>query len=188
MTTLLSIARRAAMGAVIAIGATGCVEAAVYERTAAQLEATTRAAEQKDRQIRALSWQVAALSQQLREGQARSEAAQSELAAQVRELAAANAAQRDRLKAKEEESARPPLPFPGDDGARTPEARRRNEEMRRLSAALDAQNARLLERLTRLEQKLDARPDDRRKPPAPAQPERTVSTEIIDPWGFNVWK
>jgi hypothetical protein len=66
--------------------------------------------------------------------------------------------------------------------------RRRTEDLRRLVVALDAQNARLMERLSRLEQKLDAQAAETRGRPKAARPERTVDGDIIDPWGFGARK
>ncbi|MFT3764674.1 MAG: hypothetical protein QM820_04015 [Minicystis sp.] len=181
----------ATLGATIAAGTTGCVETSVYEKTSSQLEAATRAGQQKDQQIRALEWQVVTLAQQMREAQLRSEAAQRELGAEVQRLVQANAALAEKLKAKDDEGGRPPLPFPGDDGpGATPIERRRNEDLRRLVKALDAQNTRLMERLTRLEQKIDARAgEDRSRPRAAARPDPAASSgDIVDPWGFGARK
>jgi DNA repair exonuclease SbcCD ATPase subunit len=182
--------RLAGLGVAVAslLSGPGCVESSIYEKTASQLDAATRAAQQKDQQIRTLEWQVVTLAQQLREAQLRGEVAQRELSAQVQQLGAANAALGERIKAKEEESARPPLPFPGDDAKAPPAEKRRADDLRRLVAALDAQNARLVERLNRLEQKLDARSAEDRNRPRTARPERTIDTDIVDPWGFGARK
>jgi len=188
MKPLRSTIGHLALGAALLAGGAGCVEASVHEKTASQLDAARLAAQQKDQQIRALEWQLVTLAQQVREAHLRGDAAQKDLAAQVQQLTAANAALGERLKMKDEESARPPLPSPGDDKD-TPPDRRRTDDLRRLVAALDAQNARLVERLNRLEQKIDARAgiDDRSRG-RQARPERTVDTEIIDPWGFGARK
>jgi hypothetical protein len=182
--------RLAVLGVAVAslLSATGCVESAVYEKTASQLDAATRAAQQKDLQIRTLEWQIVTLAQQLREAQLRGEAGQRELATQVQQLTAANATLGERIKAREEESARPPLPFPGDDGKAPPAERRRGDDLRRIVAALDAQNARLVERLNRLEQKLDARAAEERNHPRATRPDRTIDADIVDPWGFGARK
>lgn len=178
-----------ALGVATLAGGTGCVETSVYEKTAAQLDLTTRAAQQKDQQIRMLEWQVAVLGQQLREAQLREAVAQRELGAQVRDLSVSNAALNEKVKRQEEESARPPLPFPGDDPRAPPADRRRVDDLRKLVAALDAQNARLMERLARLEAKLDARAaEDRNRPRGAARPERNVDADIVDPWGFGARK
>lgn len=179
----------AALGASFLAGAPACVETAVYERTAAQLDQATRSGQQKDQEIRALQWQVMNLAQQLRESQLRGEAAQRELAAQVQQLAAANSALGEKVKKQEEDAGRPPLPFPGDEKGAAPADRRRTEELRRLVTALDAQNARLMERLARLEQKIDAQAQDAKgRPKAAGRQERTVDGDIIDPWGFGARK
>lgn len=185
MKPLRSTFGHLALGAALLSGGAGCVEAVVYEKAASQLEATKSALQQKDQQIRGLEWQIVTMAQQVRDAQLRGDAGQKDLAAQVQQLTVANAALGERLKMKDEESARPPLPFPGDDKSAPPD-RRRAEDLRRLVAALDAHNARLIERLNRLEQKIDARAvvDDRNRP-RPARPERTVDNEIIDPWGFG---
>lgn len=175
----------AALGASLLTGATGCVETSVYERTARQLDLASRTVQQKDQQIRALEWQVVTLAQQLREAQLRGEAAQRELSAEVQRLSAMNAALGDRVKKQEEESARALLPL--EDG-RAPADRKRGEDLRRVVAALDAQNARLMERLTRLEQKIDAQAAEGRNRPKVARPERTVDGDIVDPWGFGARK
>lgn len=177
-----------ALGAALLAGATGCVETSVYERTASRLEQATRAAQQKDQQIRALEWQVVTLAQQLREAQAREAAARRELSAQVQQLTAANAALGERVKKHEEESARPPLPFPGDEKHAGPADRRRTEDLRRMVVALAAQSTRLMERLARLEQKIDAQAAEAHGRPKPARPERTADGDIVDPWGFGARK
>ena len=177
----------AAVGASVLAGATGCVETSVYERTANQLDLARRAAQAKDQQIRALEWQVVALAQQLREEQLRGEASQRELSGRVQQLGAANAALTERVK-KQEEEARASLALPGDDRRASPGERRRREDLRRVVMTLDAQNTRLLERLSRLEQKIDAQAADARKHPRAARPERTVDGDIVDPWGFGARK
>jgi septal ring factor EnvC (AmiA/AmiB activator) len=156
---------------------TGCVETAVYEKTAAQLDASMKAAAQKDQQIRGLEWQVAVLAQQVREAELRAGAAQRETAAQLRELAAQNAALMERIKKEEEDRRRLVSEVAADDGKKRP------EDLRRLLAAVDAQNARLLERLGKLEQKIDARGVEApRKAPGSG---RTIDADIVDPWGFG---
>lgn len=156
----------------------GCVETAVYEKTAAQLDAAARAATQKDQQIRGLEWQVAVLAQQVREAELRAGATQRELAAQLRELTAQNATLAERIKKEEEDRRRLPSELPADDGKKRP------EDLRRLIAAVDAQNARLMERLGRLEQKIDARGEERAPRKAPGSG-RTIDADIVDPWGFG---
>jgi hypothetical protein len=157
----------------------GCVETAVYEKTAAQLDAATRAGGQKDQQIRGLEWQVAVLAQQVREAELRAGAAQRELAAQLRELTAQNAALAERLKKEEEDRRRIAGELSADDGKKRP------EDLRRLIAAVDAQNARLMERLGRLEQKIDARAGEERAPHKGPGTGRTIDADIVDPWGFG---
>src|SRR5262249_12564884 len=52
---------------VIALGASGCVEAATYEKATSEIAELRRASQLKDEQLRALQWQVAVVAQQLRE-------------------------------------------------------------------------------------------------------------------------
>jgi septal ring factor EnvC (AmiA/AmiB activator) len=176
----------ASLAALLA-GATGCVEASVYEKTAGQLDVAGRAIQQKDQQIRTLEWQVVMLSQQLREAQLRGEASQRELGAQVAQLGAQNAALTERVKAAEEARERLATFLAADDG-KAPGGKSRPDELRRLAAALDAQNAKLIERIGRLEQKIDARAAEDRSQPKPPRPDRNVEGDVVDPWGFGARK
>lgn len=162
---------------------TGCVETAVYERTASQLDHATRAGREKDQQVRALEWQVATLAQQVVQAEMRGAAAQRELHERLQKIAETNAACADRLGRQEAEAAQQAASVSAMQGARG-----RPEDLRRLLAAVEAQNARLIERLGRLEQKLDAQSGDVKALRQRGRPERTVDSEIIDPWGFGARK
>jgi DNA anti-recombination protein RmuC len=176
----------AAVTGALALGATGCVETSLYEKTALQLEEAHRAATQKDQQIRALQWQLAQLGQQLYEAQQRTEAYQGQLQAQIQKLGAQNAELAERLTREERaratllaatvaESASPP----GRAGARP-------DDVRRLIAAVDARNAQIVEQLGRIERHLGSRPGlggDAAGGAGARTPQ--PGGDIVDPWGFG---
>jgi hypothetical protein len=170
-----------------------CVDNAVHEQTVQKLEETRRALAVKDTEIRAYQWQLASVAQQIQETQARSDAREKELHAQMRELAAASAALGERLKKVEIEGAvlaAAPPPAPGDAG-RDARPGVRPEELRRLFAAADARNALVLEQLARIERLLSGgagapglpaagvAPGSRQRGPQPPP------AEILDPWNFG---
>lgn len=173
--------------AVLPLGSAACVETATYERTASQLEEVKRTSGRKDEEIRAYQWQTAALSQQLREAQARSEALQRELYTQVQQLSASNAALAERLKKVESEKtalalAADPLPSAHDGKP----VSLRPEDLRRMLAASEAKNAVIVEQLGRIERLLGAQAGGRAHPAAePRLPASQQGNDVVDPWGFS---
>lgn len=192
MTTLRSRSIRSivlALGVSLLACGTGCAESSVPDKTAAELQAAMRASQYKDQQIRAYEWQLAALSQHVRAMQAQYEATQRELAAKLEQATIATASYADKLKHEEDErqelAARLAV-------AEAKGGRGRPDDLRRLIASIEAQNARLVERIGRLEQKIEAHALDEknaaRRPLSPTPKERTVDGDIIDPWGFGARK
>lgn len=179
----------AAIGASLLAPLTGCVEASVHEKTASQLDAMTKAMAYKDQQARVLEWQVASLAHQLREATAKHDAAMRELAPRLTQASEASQACEERLRREEAEqreiAARLAALESGPKGARA-----RPDELRRLVAVLDAQHARLVDRIERLSQKLDARAAEEKNAARqrPVKQERTVDADIVDPWGFGLRK
>jgi len=178
------IGAAATLAAALLAGATGCVETSVYDKTAGQLDLASRSVQQKDQQIRALEWQVVMLSQQLREAQLRGEASQRDLGGQVAQLGAQNAACAERVKAAEAARERLSSFMAADEGAPTSGGRPRPDELRRLAAALDAQSAKLMERIGRLEQKIDAHAAEARSQPHKPPPDPNADGRAINPWGI----
>jgi chromosome segregation ATPase len=175
----------ALLAAALLTGTTGCVETSIYEKTAGQLDLASKSIQQKDQQIRTLEWQVGVLSQQLREAQLRGEAGQRELGGQVAQLGAQNAACAERVKASEEARERlATLMAATDQGAAGQGGHPRPDDLRRLAAALDAQNAKLMDRIGRLEQKLDAHAAEGRSQPPKPSPERSGGGTPGNPWGI----
>src|ERR1700733_12847187 len=96
-----------------------CVDNAVHEQAVQKLEDARRALAVKETEIKAYQWQLATVAQQIQETQARSDAREKELSAQLRELAASSAAIGERLKKVESERsalALAPLPPAADPG------------------------------------------------------------------------
>jgi hypothetical protein len=174
------------LAALVALGAAGCVESATYEKTASELDQARRAGQQKEQQVHALEWQLAALGQQFREAQLRNEASQRELAQRLQQITASNESLEARLKKEESRSG---VPFPLQDeppaDPRHPPAagRLRPDEVRRLMAAIDARNAQLVEALARIEKLLAAQD---RRPTGPVTNPRLG--EVVDPWGLGARK
>lgn len=177
----------AALGVSILACGTGCAETSISDKAAAELAAATRASQYKDQQIRAYEWQIAALAQQAHAMQAQYEAAQRELASKLEQATLANAAYAEKLKHEETErlelAARVAAAEAKGKGSRRP------DDLRRLIAAIEAQNARLVERIGRLEQKIDAHAQEEKNAARRLAPkERIVDGDIVDPWGFGVRK
>ena len=170
---LAMFAMFAMLAAALVVSQAGCVEAAVHEKTARELDAATRASAYKDQQIRSLAWQVAALQAELQRARAESDTARRDLAPKLDQMSAEHAACAAEL-ARNEAARRELAASLAAEAA--PGRRGRPDEMRRLKTAMDAQNARLMERLDRLEQKLD---------PARRQKPRSADADIVDPWGFG---
>jgi hypothetical protein len=165
--------------ATLPLAAGACVESSVYDRTAAQLDASSRAGRAKDQQIRDLELQVVGLAQQVREAHMAREDVTRDLYAK---LTAANASLAERSKSNESD-----LPAPTSAGA-GPGAvdRARAYDMKKLAADLDARHALLLERLARIEQQLDViKVEQRAAPSNKPKPGRTIDAEVLDPWGFG---
>jgi hypothetical protein len=163
----------------VTVSTAACAEVGLNDRGASQLDEARRALERKDLEVRAYQWQLGMLAQQLREGQARSDALQRELFAQVQQLTAQNASLAERLKKAESDRAALAA-APGDAVGRGQDARSNVEALRRVLAASDAHNAQIAEELARIAKILGA------KPPADAGTPRTpAGIDVVDPWGFG---
>jgi hypothetical protein len=169
------------LSGVVALASTGCVEAAAYEKTAAELEQARRVAAYKDQQIQALQWQLAVLGQQLREAQQRSDAQQRELASRLQQLGEMNADLAGKL--KDAELRRQPFEVADESPPKGPA---KPEELRRMIAAVDARNAQLAESIARIERLLLGRRPIPASAPAPTDDRpRAVTGDLVDPWGFG---
>jgi len=175
-----------ALVASLALGATACVEAGTYEKAEGQLAEARRAAVQRDTEIRAFQWQLAALGQQLHEAEERHEAAQHELHAQVQQLTTTNATLAERLKKSESEHAALLLTVSAESQptaatGRDPHA----DDLRRRMALEEARGAAILEELGRIEQLLAKSPPATSHPSGEGTSRRgTVGTsDVTDPWG-----
>lgn len=169
--------------ALLAAGATGCVEAAVYEKTALDLDGARRDNALKEQQIRALQWQLASAGQQVQAISQQNAAVLADFDRRLQETAAANRALAERVKAKEQEAEKLSL-----DVARAEEeasskhgppgatARLRPEDLRRIEAAASSHDAEVIKLFARLEKILS----DRAHTPAPGQ--RMVDSDLVDPW------
>jgi len=166
-----------------------CVDNAVHEQTVQKLDDTRRALAVKETEIKAYQWQLATVAQQIQETQARSDAREKELYAQLRDLAATTAALGERLKKVESEgtaltlASSTPAGEPARDG-RDVRPGLRPEELRRLFAAADARNALVLEQLARIERLLSggaALPAGSAPPRRPSSP----GADVRDPWSFE---
>ena len=173
---LMSPRRLRLLMVLLPLGSTACVETGIYEKAVSQLEEAKHAAARKDEEIRAYQWQAAALTQQLREAQARTEALQRDLFTQLQQLTVSNASLTERLKKVESERAALALaasePPPATrDGKPVPGLR--PEDLRRMIAATDARNAQIVEELARIERLLGAPPlPGRGHPQPPGRPGR----------------
>jgi uncharacterized membrane protein YccC len=172
-----------------------CVDNAVHESTVQKLEEARRSLAVRETEIKAYQWQLATVAQQIQESQARSDAREKELYAQLRDLAATTAALGERLKKVESEGAAmalassAPAGDPGRDG-RDVRPSLRPDELRRLFAAADARNALVLEQLARIERLLSGGPGGPGAPALPAAntvPRRPPlpGADVRDPWGFE---
>jgi chaperonin cofactor prefoldin len=165
--------------ALLLAGEAGCVEAAVHEKTARELDSAMRASAYKDQQIRGLAWQVSALQAELGRARAESLARQQELAQRLDRTTAERAACAEELARVEAARRELQASLPGADAKG---GRGRPDDVRRLRATLEAQNAKLLERLDRLERKLAASPAS---PGRPAPKASHAVGDVVDPWGFG---
>jgi chromosome segregation ATPase len=184
-----SRARRAlalALTAAAALGSSACVEAGTYEKATSEIAELRRQSQQKDEQLRALQWQIAVVAQQLRDAQARSAAVERDLNAQVAQLSAANAALGEQMKRAEDERAR--LAAAADESlaaASKGGGSLRAEDVRRLLAAIEARNARVLEELARIERALANAHNEAAAAPGNKAAARPTTGDVVDPWGFG---
>jgi septal ring factor EnvC (AmiA/AmiB activator) len=156
-----------------------CADSATSDKTAHDLEDARRAVDRKDVEIRAYQWQLATLSQQLRDGQARSDALQRELFARVQQLTAESASLSERLKTAESQRAQLAAapdagPRSGRDDGRTVDA------LRRVLAASDARNAQIVEELAHIARLLGGK-----APPSDTPSKPAAAADVVDPWGFG---
>lgn len=172
----------------IPFATTACVEANVHEQTQHKLAEVERTLSSREAESRAYQWQVGTLAQQLRESQQRTDALQRELHAQIKELAATNAALAERLKKLEGERAALILATSNEAAAqaRDGKAAVRPEDLRRMLAAADARNAAILDTLLRMERLMGAPAASPKTPGEAAPPGRLgPPADVIDPWGFG---
>ncbi len=176
--------RTAALTAALGALSSGCVESGTYEQATTQVLNARVAVAQKDVQIRAYEWQLATLTQQLREWQQRAEVRDREREAQIQQLTATNASLAERVKQIEQERA-DLLKAESAQAAdpRTPGREPRGlrpDEVRRLMAAAEARNLQILEELARIQRSLGSRP-----PPNPPDGGGARASDVMDPWGFG---
>jgi hypothetical protein len=181
---------RALLAALLAAAATGCVETGLYEKAAVDLDGARRESAQKDQQIHALQWQLAAAGQQMQSMSAQDAAALADAERRVREASGANQVLAERVKLKEQEAEKLSLAVaraeeeasakPGPPGSTV---RLRPEDMKRIEAAASSRDAEVARLLARVEKLLDeraarvARPGER--------PPRVLDGDLIDPWDGN---
>jgi chromosome segregation ATPase len=183
-------ARRAAGALVVgllAAGATGCVETALYEKTALDLDVSRRENGQKEQQIRALQWQLASAGQQMQAISQQDATVLADLDRRMQEATAANRALADRLKEREEEAeklrlavARAEDEAASKHGPVGPTIRLRPDELRRIEAAASSRDPEMSKLLGRLEKILA---DRAARAAVPGErPQRVVDSDLVDPW------
>lgn len=180
-----------AAGSLVAVllsaGLTGCVETALYERAALNLDGARRDNGLKDQQIRALQWQLASAGQHHQVLTQKDAVALAELDRRMQEASAANRALAERLKAREKEIEKLTLALAHAEeeaaakrGPQGPTVRLRPEELKRLEAAVSARDAEVSELIARVEKLLAERAAAAASPGE--RPPRGIETDVVDPW------
>jgi small-conductance mechanosensitive channel len=179
-----SRAARALVVALLAAGATGCVESGLYEKATRDLDASRRENGQKEQQIRALQWQLASAGQQMQAISQQDAIVLADLDRRVKEAAAANRALAERLKGREQEAekltlavARAEEEASAKRGPPGPTVRLRPEDLKRIEAAASSRDPEVSKMLARVEKILS---DRAARAAAPGQ--RFVDSDLIDPW------
>ncbi len=181
-------AARALVAMMLAAGVTGCVETGLYEKAALDLDGARRESLQKDQQIRALQWQLAAAGQQVQSLAQQSAAAMAEMELRAQEGAAANRVLTARVTAKEEEAAKLGLAVAHAEadsasaahGPAGPAVRLRPEDLRRIEAAVSGRDAELTKLFARFEKILADRGSRAARPGE--RPQRVLDGDLVDPW------
>jgi hypothetical protein len=183
-------AARALVAALLASGVTGCVETGLYEKAALDLEGSRRESLQKEQQIRALQWQLAAAGQQVQLLAQQDAAVLAEMERRAQEAGAENRALVERVKEREQETARLTLAVARaeDDAAAKhgpagPTVRLRPEDLKRIEAAAGAHDAELVKLLARVEKLLGDRAPHAAHPGE--RPPRVLDGDLVDPWDGN---
>lgn len=180
-------ALRTLVTALLAAGATGCVETGLYEKAALDLDGARRENGLKEQQIRALQWQLASAGQQLQALSQQDAVALASLDRRVQEAAAANRALAERLKTREQEAekltlavARAEEEASAKRGPQGPTLRLRPEELKRIEDAASARDAEMSKLLARVEKLLG---DRAARVAAPGErSQRIIVDDLIDPW------
>lgn len=180
-------AAKALAAALLTSGVTGCVETGLYEKAALDLDGARRENLQKDQQIRALQWQLAAAGQQVQSIAQQDAAVLAEMERREFSAIAANQALTARVTAKEQEAARLTLAVARAEedaavkhGPPGPTIRLRPEDLKRIESAAGSRDPELTKLLTRVEKILGdraarvARPGER--------PPRVLDGDLVDPW------
>jgi chromosome segregation ATPase len=165
------------------------VETGLYEKAALDLEGSRRESLQKEQQIRALQWQLAAAGQQVQAITQRDAATIAEMEQRAQEDSAANRVLAARVAAKEQEAAKltAAVARAEEDAAAAPRgpagptARLRPEDLKRIEAAATVRDAELTKLLARVEKILADR-SGRAARPGDTRPQRVLEGDLVDPW------
>jgi hypothetical protein len=180
-------AATALVTALLASGVTGCVETGLYEKAALDLDGARRENLQKDQQLRALQWQLAAAGQQAQLLAQQDAAALAEAERRGQEAVVANRSLAERLAAREQETARLKLAVAqAEEDAATkhgppgPTVRLRPEDLKRIEAAASSHDTELSKLLARVEKILGDRAA--RTARTGERPARVLDGDLVDPW------
>ena len=178
---------RALLTALLAAGATGCVETGLYEKAALDLDGARRENAQKDQQIRALQWQLAAAGQQMQSMSAQDAAVLADVERRATEALTANQALAALVLLKEQEAeklslavARAEEEAAAKHGPPGPTARLRPEDVKRIEAAASSRDAEVAKLLVRVEKLLEDRAAH--APRTGERPQRVLDGDLVDPW------
>jgi hypothetical protein len=177
----------ALVAVLLASGVTGCVETGLYEKAALDLDGARRENLQKDQQIRALQWQLAAAGQQVQLVAQQDAAVLAEMERRASEVSVENRALAERVKARDQEAARLTLAVARAEedaaakhGPAGPTVRLRPEDLKRIEASASAHDAELLKLLARVEKILGGRAGSAAHPGE--RPPRVLDGDLVDPW------
>ena len=180
-------AAKALAAVLLASGVSGCVETGLYEKAALDLDGARRESLQKDQQIRALQWQLAAAGQQVQLVAQQDAATLAEMERRVQAATSATQALAARMTAKEQETAKltQAVARAEDDasakhGPPGPTVRLRPEDLKRIEAAAGAHDAELIKLLARVEKLLGDRGARAAHPGE--RPPRVLDGDLVDPW------
>lgn len=178
---------RALAFALLAVGATGCVETGLYERAALDLDGARRDNAQKDQQIRALQWQLGSAGQQIQAITQQDAATIGDLERRVQGASVANQALAERLKIREQEAQKLAAAVArAEDDASAKHAppgstvRLRPEDLKRIEAAVGSRDAEVSKLLARVEKLLGDRAARAARPGE--RPPRVLDGDLVDPW------